>query len=135
MGNYDDLIDLPYPFRPSALSDNQRAAQFLSFSALTGLDAALMEEARLTDKKIELDDTRAAMLDEQIRITSANISDCPAAEIMYFVPDERKSGGKYVTVFGEIRRIDEDGRVLIFTDGTVIPFGDILYMRSIIDKP
>ena len=45
--------------------------------------------------------------------------------ITYFVPDERKSGGAYVTHCGIAKRIDLHEHVLIMADGTVIPIGQI----------
>ncbi len=46
--------------------------------------------------------------------------------IEYFVPDERKSGGAYVTVTGVVRHISITERVLVMDDGTVIPLDDIV---------
>lgn len=50
---YDDIINLPHhvsqKHAPMARAD--RAAQFSPFAALTGLDAALRETARLTDQR------------------------------------------------------------------------------------
>lgn len=41
--NYDDIIDLPHYFPPDRvrMPRQQRAAQFMPFSALKGYDAAL----------------------------------------------------------------------------------------------
>ena len=49
--NYDDIIDLPYPFpsRYPRMSMIDRGAQFSPFAALTGYDAVIQETARLTD--------------------------------------------------------------------------------------
>jgi len=40
--------------------------------------------------------------------------------IEYFVPDDRKSGGAYVTVTGRVRRISVAEKTLVMEDGTVI---------------
>ncbi len=59
MGKYDDIINLPHhesakhPKMPAL----DRAAQFLPFAALTGHNAAILETARLTNSRIELDET------------------------------------------------------------------------------
>ena len=47
----------------------------------------------------------------------------------YFVPDGRKSGGSYVTLTGNAKRIDEYARTVIFTDGAVIPIDDIFSVK------
>ena len=56
-GPYDDIISLPHPTSAKhprmPLSD--RAAQFAPFAALSGHSAALVETARLTDQRMELD--------------------------------------------------------------------------------
>ena len=57
-GPYDDIISLPHPTSAKhprmPLSD--RAAQFAPFAALSGHSAALVETARLTDQRMELDE-------------------------------------------------------------------------------
>lgn len=49
----------------------------------------------------------------------------PNAQITYFVPDDKKSGGAYVTTAGSIRKVDIYESALVLTDGTRIPFEDI----------
>lgn len=49
--NYSDIINLPYkksPFRPR-MPIRDRAAQFSSFAALTGLDEAIDDTAQLKE--------------------------------------------------------------------------------------
>lgn len=125
--DYSDIIHLPYrksqKHPPMPLHD--RAAQFAPFAALTGYEAAISEAARLTDRKFELDDESAAVLNERLLIMQEHISDKPLAEITYFVPDSQKSGGSYITVKGNVRHIDLVGRFIKLTDGTEIHIDDI----------
>ena len=61
---YDDIIDLPHPVsktRPR-MSAHDRAAQFSPFAALTGFESAIQETGRVTDQKIELDESVKAVL-------------------------------------------------------------------------
>ena len=46
--------------------------------------------------------------------------------ITYFIPDDKKSGGAYATVKGNVRRIDEVNRIIYLTDDTKILIDDIL---------
>ncbi|MCD8181549.1 MAG: hypothetical protein LUF26_08755 [Firmicutes bacterium] len=46
--------------------------------------------------------------------------------VTYFIPDKLKSGGKYVTVTDNAKKIQPFERVLILEDGSVVPFGDIM---------
>ena len=56
---------------------------------------------------------------------AARLKDRPEVTIEYFVPDERKSGGAYVTVTGRVRHISVAEKTLVMEDGTEIPLDDI----------
>ena len=126
--NYDDIIHLPHhrskKHAPMPLID--RAAQFSPFAALTGHDAAIKETARLTDRKIELDEYEIEVLDEKLRTIREHLNTNPEISVTYFQPDERKSGGQYVTVVGNVRKVDEYEQCLLLNDGTRIVIEDIL---------
>lgn len=64
-GKYDDIIDLPHPTSQNhpRMSLHDRAAQFSPFAALTGHHAAITETGRLTDRRIELDESEIARVD------------------------------------------------------------------------
>lgn len=129
---YDDIIDLPHHVsatRPR-MSMIDRAAQFSPFAALTGYDAAIKETGRLTDERIELSEERRIVLDRKQQLLLDNLADRPEVSVTYFVPDERKSGGAYVTVTGQVKKVDEFERLLILTDGTKIPLDEILDMEG-----
>lgn len=129
---YDDIIDLPHHVsatRPR-MSMIDRAAQFSPFAALTGYDAAIKETGRLTDERIELSEESRATLDRKQQLLMDNLADRPEVSLTYFVPDERKSGGAYVTVTGIVKKVDDYQRLLLLTDGTKIPLDDILDLES-----
>jgi hypothetical protein len=96
-----------------------RAAQFSPFAALTGHGAAIDETARLTDKKIELDESRKEAIDEKLRLIS-EYGGTAQIEVTYFVPDRRKDGGEYVAVTGTVKKIDGISREITMRDGRVI---------------
>ena len=62
---YDDILDCPHhvsSVHPSMpLID--RAAQFAPFSALTGYEEVVKEEARLTEQRVELDEEELERLE------------------------------------------------------------------------
>lgn len=129
---YDDIIHLPHHVsktRPQ-MSMMDRAAQFSPFAALTGYDAAIKETGRLTDEKIELGEETKAVLDRKQRYLSDMISVQPEITVTYFLPDERKSGGTYLSVTGKLKHIDEYERMMILTDGKKIPLDDIMDIES-----
>lgn len=125
--NYDDIINLPHHVskKHPQMSLSNRAAQFSPFAALTGHEDAINETARLTESFIELDENKKEQLDEQLQLIRENLEQKPECEITYFRPDEIKDGGAYVTVYGRVKKIDEYGRRIIFTDGTVLPIEHI----------
>ena len=45
---------------------------------------------------------------------------------MYFVPDIKKEGGKYIKISGTIKKIDEYKQLLILDDKTQIPISEII---------
>lgn len=125
---YDDIINMPHHVsqkRRHMLRLN-RAAQFASFAALSGYEDAIDETARRTDCKAELCEDDAAELDEKIKLLSDKISEEPYCEVTYFVPDRLKSGGKYITVSGNLRLIEEMPRQLVFCGGMRIPLDGVV---------
>ena len=124
---YEDIIDLPHhvSYRHPRMSRIDRAAQFAPFAALTGYGAAVEETARLTEGLTELDETARARLNEKLRMLADFLDSEPQISITYFRPDERKTGGSYVTVSGTIKIVDEYARTVVMTDQTVIPMEHI----------
>ena len=125
MSSYEDIIDLPYPQKRPRMSNSDRGAQFSPFAALTGFEAAIGETARLTDRKIELDEGGKALLDEKLREIGEKLDDRPEITVTYFRPDLRKAGGAYVQKRGRVKKLDSYSRSVIFTDSTVVHIEDI----------
>lgn len=128
MTEYDDIIDLPRPkskHEPMPMSD--RAAQFSPFAALTGYADAIDETVRLTDARIELSEEERAELDYKQQYLAT--LDAPTVTVTYFVPDERKSGGAYVTHTGVLKRVDEVERMVVFKDGLRVPLDEVMDIK------
>ena len=125
MSAYEDIINLPYPQKRQRMSNADRGAQFSPFAALTGFEAAITETARLTDRKIELDEGGKALLDEKLRKIEEEIYDRPEVAVTYFQPDLRKAGGAYLQKRGRVKKLDAYLRAVVFTDGMLIPIDDI----------
>lgn len=134
--SYDDIINLPNPTskKHPRMSLHDRAAQFAPFAALTGHDAAIKETARLTDERLELSDEVIMRLNDQLNMIRDNIGTEQEVSITYFVPDDKKSGGAYLTHSGVVKKIDEFERKLIMQDETVIPIEQISEMQGEIFK-
>ena len=132
-GKYDDIIDLPHPTSQNhpRMSLYDRAAQFSPFAALTGHSAAIAETGRLTDRRVELDEYEMARVDAELQRLQELLPGRPTASITYFVPDERKNGGSYQTVTGEVKRIDAVAGMIQMTDRQCIPISDVFSIEII----
>ena len=125
---YDDIITLPHHIsatRPQ-MSMKDRAAQFSPFAALTGYDTAVKETARLTDEKIELDEAALDILNRKFQMLKDQLKEENEITITFFQPDEKKSGGAYVTVTGALKKMDDFERQIVMLNGVKIPMDDVL---------
>jgi hypothetical protein len=129
---YDDIIHLPHHQSATHphMSAYDRAAQFSPFAALTGYEAAVAETARQTDRKVDLDEWDKAALNERLTIIQETLNERPEVSITFFVADEKKSGGAYVTVTGCVKKIDAYEHVVVMLDGTKIPIDDIFEING-----
>lgn len=128
MGKYDDIINLPHHISKKypKMTMEARSAQFAPFSALTGYEDQVKETARLTSEQIELDEEAKSILDGKLQLIQDQIRINPQVTITYFIPDTKKQGGKYVTIDGNVKKIDEYMKMLYLEDGTQIPIIEIL---------
>ena len=128
MGKYDDIINLPHHVSTMRhrMSMQERAAQFQSFRALTGYEDAVQETARLTEDRVELTEDEKSILDRKLQSMADRISSKPQITVTWFRPDQRKTGGAYVTTTGQLKKIDDFAGVLILMSGERIAIEDIL---------
>ena len=120
---YADIIDLPHwqsPTRPH-MSLNDRSAQFASYKSLRGYEDMVGEEARQTEKELQLGERELQRLNQKLTLLSDVLDDIehPRLTFTVFVPDVRKSGGEYVKITDTVKRIDQAARkvVLAGTEG------------------
>lgn len=127
MGKYDDIINLSRPVskRPK-MTLEQRSAQFAPFAALTGYEGQVKETARLTSKKIEIDDELKSILDNKLQIIEDNLDKVPLISIKYFIPDLKKEGGFYQRITGKVTKIDKYKKLIIVDKLIAISIFDII---------
>ena len=125
--NYDDIINLPHHVSKNRkrMSNYDRAAQFSPFAALKGYDDEIDEVARITDEKWDLDGERVTDINEKLLRLKDAACERPLVKIVYFVKDERKSGGAYLTAEAHLKKLSEYDRTLIFDNGLTISFDDV----------
>ena len=120
---YGDIINLPHhqsTTRPK-MSNYDRAAQFSPFAALTGHADAIKETARKTEEFNEPSDDMKAVINKKLLFLVEKLETRPEVTITYFQPDEKKSGGSYITVTGTVAKIKNYERVIQMSTGETIP--------------
>ena len=127
---YDDMIGLGHPISRThpPMARIKRAAQFASFDALTGFGAAIHEAGRETEEKKELSEDEIDMINARLTVIEKHINEQPNITVTYFLPDNKKAGGRYVTVSGKVKKLDGVESVIVMTDGTKIPIGDVRHI-------
>lgn len=134
--NYDDIINMPRHIstnRPH-MSLYARASQFSAFAALNGYDDAIAETTEFTESKIELSDNELDIINAKIQILSEQAEEMPEISVTYFVPNVKKNGGTYMSVTGNIKKIDEYKKQIIFTNNLKIPINDVSNISGAIFK-
>ena len=134
---YADIIDLPHhePVTRPRMSLQNRAAQFSAFDALAGFSDMISEEARVTDVREEAGEEEREQVNRQLNRLAGILAGGrkPEAEVICFVPDERKSGGRYETVSGAVKRVDPVKRELVFRAETGRADGRTLSSDKIVE--
>lgn len=127
-GKYDDMLRLPHHVSASRkpMAITARAAQFAPFAALSGYDAEVQEAGRLTDRPIEPDEYEKEAMNARLQLLARHFREEWVVSLVFFQPDERKAGGTYVNRTGTVKKFREAERILILTDGTVIPLDDLI---------
>ena len=76
MNDYSDIINLSRPVskRPK-MTLEQRSAQFAPFAALTGYEGQVKETARLTDKRIEINEELKLLLNLKLQLIQEKINE------------------------------------------------------------
>ncbi len=94
---------------------DKRAAQFLPFKAVAGLDEAIAAKEKIIVPKIELSEDSLRELDKKMHMIEKGM----IISVIYFYKDE------YLKITGMVARLDETARLLQIVN-TKIDFDDIL---------
>ena len=130
-GKYDDIINLPHhtSTKHPRMTRTARAAQFAPFAALTGLDDEMEETARITDKKLILDEEQKQIINSELLFIKNNPKRDIPVIVTFFKSDGRKDGGAYIEKEVRIKKIDEINRKLILSDYSEIKIDDLFSVR------
>lgn len=133
--DYSDIIDLPHHTSKTRkpMSLRNRAAQFAPFAALTGYEDSIYEKGRTTRKKPELSEDMKTILSEKLMYVIEHKG--LEVEIIYFVNDLKKAGGKITSLYGVIKKIDQVEKVIVLSDKSTIALNDLLDIKNeVFDK-
>ena len=135
MKNYDDIKGFSRPQYPDLppMSIHDRAAQFAPFAALVGYEDAVEETERLTDSRREMEEDEIAELNRRLHELTERLNDRPKIRVTYFIRDKKKDGGRYASIIGNARVIDQLSNSIVFTDGCSVPVKD-MYSIVFIDR-
>ncbi|MDY6072927.1 MAG: hypothetical protein SPI49_02390 [Eubacteriales bacterium] len=131
INDYDDIINLEHHVSnkrtPMPMSD--RAAQFAPFAALEGHGSAIEETARITENRHVLHDDELELLNEKLLMLEKMDFSVPIT-IEYFIEDETKYGGKYISICEKISRINSVERFIEMESGLKISIDGVLDIKS-----
>ena len=60
-----------------------------------------------------------------LAVIEQHIKELPNIAVTYFLPDDKKIGGRYVTVSGNVRKLDGVNRTMVMAYGTKNPVEDM----------
>ncbi|HAE16862.1 MAG TPA: hypothetical protein DCG51_09985 [Erysipelotrichaceae bacterium] len=128
MHRYDDMLDLPHHVSCNhpRMSEENRAAQFMPFAALTGYSDMIEERGRLTAQKPELSEWQQ----EEINTILSSVNKDDNVLITWFEPDQLKDGGRIRRETCRIIKTDAYHQIL-YTDQDNIAFDSILEMEQL----
>ena len=125
---YENIINIKHHdliYHPR-MSIYNRSAQFAPFDALEGYSDLVKETARLTSKRIVIDEELKLILNNKLNKIEDNISLSPECMFTYFIKDKTKSGGEYKEIIGNVKKIDKYEKQVILTNKIKIPINDII---------
>ena len=76
------------------------------------------------------DEDKKLLLNDKLQIILNNIKEISKVTFTYFIYDEKKIGGKYITINGIVKKINITEGYVILTDKTKIPIEEIIDINS-----
>ena len=124
---YDDIINLEHHVstKHSRMSLENRSAQFAPFSALTGYEEAVTEEARITENRIDIDEESKIEVNEKLNYIMKHLDKNIIVSVTYFEKDKKKQGGSYKTIKGIIKKIDDFRKTIEMQTGEIIKIEEL----------
>lgn len=126
MSKYDSIINFDYKMKHKRMSITERSFEFAPFSALVGFKDLIVERGRETEEEIEISDEVKEELDYKLKIINNNLDKHLLLTITYFIKDNYKTGGKYITTNNYIKKIDFYHKLIILENKDKIKIDNII---------
>ncbi len=131
--NYEDIIDLPYPYPSShrKMPQSNRAAQFAPFAALNGFEEAIEQASQVLEKRKILDESQKEDINKQIIFLKNQPQNTIRVRICYFQKLSSNDEGQTLVYEDILSKVKDN--YLLFSLKNKIFFEDI-YEIEIIDE-
>ncbi len=93
---------------------------------LHGYEESIKETGRETSDRIEIDDELKNILDSKLQLLMEKVRFKPEVNFTYFIPDQKKDGGRYTIKTGIVKKVDIYSQIIHLVDGTEISISDII---------
>lgn len=130
ISEYKDMLHMPRPkSKHPSMPPEKRAAQFAPFAALTGYEEEIEEVGRFTQDDIILDEQQKEILDQRLQMLYETEAIHKNLVFICFISDDKKAGGSYERIEGQIKKIDEVERVIILADKRKLQLSQIIDIK------
>ena len=111
------------------MSVYDRSAQFAPFAALVGYEEAIEDSKTQKEKRIVLGSDKAEEISHTLFLLSIHIEEKPLIELTYY--KENKKSGNYVRFKGNLKKIDNLAKELMFDSKLTINIKDIIDINKL----
>ena len=108
------LLTIPRPVsrKRKRMPLESRAAQFAPFAALTGFEAEITEVCRFTESRLYPAEDLQRELEIKLTLLHSVETSHPLVTIRYFLADDTKEGGAFLTARGVLSTVDPQASLL-----------------------
>lgn len=129
---YKAILHTPWP-QPTGrkrLPPEDRAVQFAPFAALTGYNGVIGEAGRVTQGQVFLTEESLLAINETLNDLQEHLNQQPKVKMTVFYDDEKKEGGSFRQVEGNVKKIDLYEGALLLVDGQKVLFSQIVEIEE-----
>ncbi len=129
--NYEDIINLPYPYPSShrKMPQSNRAAQFAPFAALNGFEEAIEQASQVLEEKKILDESQKEEINKKIVFLKNQPQNKCRVRVCYFQKSSSTNKGQtlvYEEILSKVKEL-----FLLFVTKKKIFFEDIYEIEII----